>query len=264
MVNDIQQAISDLKDLIPSMSNLVERLGEKVSKEVCLTFYSTEDCIPSHNPFDIDFQLADLDGDEANDTVLVGLRFDPPGPILHERFTPHLDVADYGPIAIDVDGDMALTLDGFVQLSMELKGADGLESLITDGNAPVTPTAVQFSNSVLGEVKASVGFGALEALKGTVGLSIAEAVKEELTVDYSNTIDSLPQSLPASDNGYYLFIFDNSTTPEPTLVSSDDYSVSGTEVTFDNLNAATSVTVYYNHRRNSTTGGSSTVWILAI
>ena len=120
MVNDIQQAISDLKDLIPSMSNLVERLGEKVSEEVCLTFYSTEDCIPSHNPFD-DFQLADLDGDEANDTVLVGLRFDPPGPILHERFTPHLDVADYGPIAIDADGDMALTLDGFVQLSMGIE-----------------------------------------------------------------------------------------------------------------------------------------------
>ena len=127
------------------------------------------------------------------------------------------------------------------------KGADGLESfLITDGNAPIAPTAVQFSTSVLGEVKASVGFGALEALKGTVGLSIAEAVKEELTVDYSNTIDLLAAPLPASDNGYYLFIFDNSTTPEPTLVSSDDYSVSGTEVTFDNLNAATSVTVYYN------------------
>ena len=83
-------------------------------------------------------------------------------------------------------------------------------------------------------------------MKGTVGLSIAEAVKEELTVDYSNTIDLLAAPLPASDNGYYLFIFDNSTTPEPTLVSSDDYSVSGTEVTFDNLNAATSVTVYYN------------------
>ena len=105
----------------------------------------------------------------------------------------------------------------------ESKGADGLSFLITD-ECPIAPTAVQFSTSVLGEVCASVGFGALEALKGTVGLSIAEAVKEELTVDYSNTIDLL-LPLPASDNGYYLFIFDNSTNSEPTLVS-DDYSVS--------------------------------------
>lgn len=241
MFKDLQEKAQEIKKSIPSMANLIENLGPLLESELCEAVYDAQQC-DVDNPFHVDLQLGDVDSDSINDTMLLGLRFDPQGPLYFERFTPHIDVANYGPIEVDVDGDVALTIDGFIQLSMGVTSADtGLEFfLITDGNAPIAPTAVQFNASVLGEVGASVGFGALSALSGQIGLSIAEAAVEEHTVNAGQiTLSTAP--VP-SDNGYYLFIYDASGT---SLIEPEEYEVSGSTVTFNGTGYST-VTAIYN------------------
>ena len=240
MFKDLQEKALEIKESIPSMANLIENLGPRLENELCEAVYDAQQC-DVDNPFGIDLKLGDVDSDSIDDTILLGLRYDPQGPLAFERFTPHFDVADYGPIEIDVDGDVALTVDGFVQLSMGVTSADtGLEFfLITDGNAPIAPTAAQFNASVLGEVSASVGFGALSALSGEIGLSIAEAAVEEHVVNAGQiTLNSAPEP---SDNGSYLFIYEASGT---NLISPDQYEVNGATVSFNGTGYSTVTAVY--------------------
>ncbi|MBT6725024.1 MAG: hypothetical protein HOB20_17470, partial [Planctomycetaceae bacterium] len=249
MFQDMTLKFDAIKLLIPSIENLIESLGPKVSLEVCEALLDSESC-EIDNPFKIEFKFGDLDGDEANDAILIGMRYDPEGPILHERFTPHFDVADYGPVEIDIDGDALFTLDGFVQLSVGVGKEPGEEPeffLITDGNAPIAPTSVQLSTSVTGDLNADIGFGALTAMEGTIGLAIAEAKRVQIdAVDPATHSASLILDEDLHSKSEYLFVYN----ADGNLISSDEYEVDAVAntITFANSGVYSSqpLEVFYN------------------
>ena len=249
MFQDLTAKFDAIKLLIPSIENLIESLGPKVSLEVCEALLDSESC-EIDNPFKIEFKFGDLDGDEANDAILIGMRYDPEGPILHERFTPHFDVADYGPVEIDIDGDALFTLDGFVQLSVGVGKEPGEAPeffLITDGNAPIAPTSVQLSTSVTGDLNADIGFGALTALEGTIGLAIAEAKRVQIgAVDPATHSASLILDEDLHSKSEYLFVYN----ADGNLISSDEYEVDAiaNTITFANSGVYSSqpLEVFYN------------------
>ena len=196
-------------------------------------------------PFDVALDLVDFDATTAGfqyavvGKLAVAYELDP------ISFDPNLPTGTFGPLTLDAGGtfDLQVGAELVIGFGVSLDGATPTPFLITDDpTGEGRTTRLDITAGFVGDFEVTTGLqlGALDAelLGGKAEAGLTDAVRAEGLAVTGSTV-TLPQAV-LDDEANFVFVYAGG-----TLVDPEQYSLSGTTLTFNGAAPAATVDVVY-------------------